>query len=122
MLDLRFVADNIDLVKAKLAQRNSSLDLEEIASLAADRKRTIQQAEALKADKNQVSSQIAALKRNKENADTLIAEMRGQGEKIKELDALLSDIEESWRRICIPFPICLTIACLTARMATTMSK
>ncbi|MDD4315886.1 MAG: serine--tRNA ligase [Clostridia bacterium] len=93
MLDLRFVADNIDLVKAKLAQRNSSLDLEEIASLAADRKRTIQQAEALKADKNQVSSQIAALKRNKENADTLIAEMRGQGEKIKELDALLSDIE-----------------------------
>lgn len=93
MLDLRFVADNIDLVQKKLSQRNSSLDLSEVAQLSADRRRTIQQVEALKAEKNQVSAQIAVLKRNKQDADELIAKMRAQGESIKELDTLLADIE-----------------------------
>jgi seryl-tRNA synthetase len=41
MLDLRFVCDNIDLVKDKLAKRNSKLDLAELTSLAAERRETI---------------------------------------------------------------------------------
>ncbi len=94
MLDLRFVADNIDLVQKKLTARNSSLDLSEVAELSAERRKTIQQVEALKAEKNQVSAQIAVLKRNKQNADELIEKMRAQGESIKELDTLLADIEE----------------------------
>jgi seryl-tRNA synthetase len=93
MLDLRFVADNIDLVQKKLTARNSSLDLSEVAELSAERRKTIQQVEALKAEKNQVSAQIAVLKRNKQNADELIEKMRAQGESIKELDTLLADIE-----------------------------
>lgn len=93
MLDLRFVADNIDVVQKKLSQRNSSLDLSEVAQLSADRRKTIQQVEALKAEKNQVSAQIAVLKRNKQDADELIAKMRAQGESIKELDTLLAEIE-----------------------------
>ncbi len=93
MLDLRFVADNIDLVQKKLSERNSSLNLSEVAQLSADRRRTIQQVEALKAEKNQVSAQIAVLKRNKKDANELIAKMRAQGESIKELDTLLADIE-----------------------------
>lgn len=93
MLDLRFVADNIELVQKKLAQRNSSVDLSEVAELSMQRRKTIQEVETLKANKNQVSSDIALMKRNKQNADNLIAEMRELGERIKELDTALTDIE-----------------------------
>ncbi len=93
MLDLRFVCDNIDLVKEKLAKRNSQLDLNEVAELAAERRANIRKVETLKAEKNQFSAKIAQMKRNKEDCDDLIAEMKGAGDEIKELDARLAEIE-----------------------------
>lgn len=93
MLDLRFVADNIELVQKMLEKRNSTIDLSEVKQLSLQRRKTIQQVESLKAKKNQVSSDIAVMKRNKQNADSLISSMRELGVKIKELDTLLDDIE-----------------------------
>lgn len=93
MLDLRFVCDNIDLVKEKLAKRNSQLDLTEVAELAAERRANIRRVESLKAEKNQFSAKIAQMKRNKEDCDDLIAEMKGAGDEIKVLDARLAEIE-----------------------------
>jgi seryl-tRNA synthetase len=81
MLDLRFVCDNIDLVKEKLAKRNSKLDLTEVIELAKERRATIKGVETLKAEKNQVSAQIADLKRNKQNADDLIRSMKAKGDE-----------------------------------------
>ena len=93
MLDLRFVCDNIDLVKEKLAKRNSNLDLTEVVELAAKRRATIRKTESLKAEKNQASAQIAVMKKNKQPCDDLIASMKEKGEEIKALDAELADIE-----------------------------
>lgn len=104
MLDLRFVADNIELVQNKLKQRNSSLDLSEVTELSLQRRKTIQEVENLKAMKNQVSSQIAQLKRNKQNADELILEMRSQGERIKELDVQLNEIESKLSELMYVIP------------------
>ncbi len=93
MLDLRFVCDNIDLVKEKLTKRNNQLDLTEVAVLAEQRRANIRKVESLKAEKNQFSAKIAQMKRNKEDCDDLIAEMKGAGEEIKVLDARLAEIE-----------------------------
>lgn len=95
MLDLRFVADNLDLVQEKLNQRGSSVDLSEIKSLAQKRREIIRESEGLKAEKNQVSAKIAEMKKNKQNADALISEMRSQGDRIKELDEELVKIEDA---------------------------
>ncbi len=93
MLDLRFVCDHIDLVKEKLAKRNSSLDISEVATLAEARRKVIRTSEALKAEKNRASESIAQMKRNKQPCDDLIAEMKAKGEEIKKLDAELTEIE-----------------------------
>lgn len=93
MLELRFVADNIDIVQEKLKLRNSALDLTEVKELAVRRRETIMAVEALKAEKNQVSAQIAVMKRNKEDAAELIEKMKGEGERIKDLDRELAEIE-----------------------------
>lgn len=104
MLDLRFVADNIDSVKQKLALRNSNADIEEIARLSLLRRQTIQNVEALKAERNQVSAQIAVMKRQKQDASELIFQMRQKGDKIKELDALLAETEEKLKQLMYTLP------------------
>ena len=104
MLDLKFVCENIDLVKEKLAKRNSKLDLTELVELAATRRATIKKTEALKAEKNQASAQIAVMKREKKPCDDLIASMKEKGEEIKKLDALLAETEEKLTEIMYVIP------------------
>ena len=104
MLDLRFVCDNIELVKEKLAKRNSNLDLTELVELAAKRRETIKKTESLKAEKNQASAQIAVMKRNKQPCDDLIAAMKEKGEEIKVLDAALTEIEAKLTEIMYVIP------------------
>ena len=104
MLDLRFVCDNIDLVKKKLQLRNSKLDLSELVSLADKRRSLIKDVEALKAQKNKVSAEIAVMKKNKTPCDDLIAEMRAQGEQIKVYETLLSATEEKLSVIMYTIP------------------
>lgn len=104
MLDLRFVCDNIDLVKKKLQLRNSKLDLSELVSLADKRRSLIKDVEALKAQKNKVSAEIAVMKKNKTPCDDLIAEMRAQGEQIKVYETDLSATEEKLSVIMYTIP------------------
>lgn len=104
MLDLRFVCDNIDLVKKKLQLRNSKLDLTELVSLADKRRSLIKDVEALKAQKNKVSAEIAVMKKNKTPCDDLIAEMRAQGEQIKVYETELSATEEKLSVIMYTIP------------------
>lgn len=104
MLDLKFVCDNIDLVKEKLAKRNSKLDLTEVINLANERRASIKGVEILKAEKNQVSAQIAVMKRNKENCDDLIAKMKAKGDEIKILDDRLIVIEDSLKELMLTIP------------------
>ncbi len=104
MLDLRFVCDNIDFVKEKLAKRNSQVDLSEVSALASERRAIIQKVEGLKAEKNQFSAKIAQLKRNKENCDDLIATMKGTGDEIKALDERLAEIEATLLELMYNIP------------------
>lgn len=104
MLDLRFVCDNIDLVKKKLQLRNSKLDLSELVSLADKRRSLIKDVEALKARKNKVSAEIAVMKKNKTPCDDLIAEMRALGEQIKAYETDLSATEEKLSVIMYTIP------------------
>ena len=104
MLDLRFVCDNIDLVKMRLQLRNSKLDLSELVSLADKRRSLIKDVEALKAQKNKVSAEIAVMKKNKTPCDDLIAEMRAQGEQIKAYETDLSATEEKLSVIMYTIP------------------
>ena len=104
MLDLRFVCDNIDLVKEKLAKRNSKVDVTEVAELADKRRGLIKKVESLKAEKNKVSADIAMMKRQKLDCEDLIVKMRGQGEEIKALDDELAEVEARLSELMYTIP------------------
>lgn len=104
MLDIKYIAENTELVKQRLAARNGEFEIERLTELYQTRNSIIIEVESLKADRNTVTKEIERLRKNKENADQMIADMRLGNEKIKKLDLQLSQIEEelSSRLLSIP--------------------
>jgi len=109
MLELRFIRENLDLVKEKCFRRGMAPTLID-AFAETDRKRLnlLAEVEGLKNKRNTVSDRISVLKRgtgeDKKKADPLILEMRETSQRIKELDSALSDIEHSLQEIVMAIP------------------
>lgn len=104
MLDIRYVCENLEQVKAALATRSGSYDPTPVYELDLQRRAILKEAEELKAARNKASDQIAVMKRNKENADELIALMKEEGEKIKALDAKLTEVEAQLKDAILAIP------------------
>ena len=105
MLELRFIRENIALVKENIKRRgiaNSNID----AFIDIDQKRREQlsEVESLRNKRKTVSQEIAALKKNKEEADHLVEEMRVVSSRIKDLEKSLSTIETELNEIVMETP------------------
>lgn len=109
MLELRFIRENLTLVKEKCLRRGmDTAVLDEFAALDRRRLTLLTEVEGLKNRRNTVSDRIAVLKRGsaeeKRQADPLIVEMRETNQRIKELDGELAGIEESLQKIVMTIP------------------
>lgn len=104
MLDLKFVRENLDVVKTMLKNRHNPLSLDEFEKLEKERREILGEVEALKNKRNTASKEISVMKKNGENADALVTEMREVGDKIKELDARLKDVETNLTDILLHIP------------------
>jgi seryl-tRNA synthetase len=93
MLDLKFIRENPDLVKAGIAKKNDASDIDKILSLDSQRREIIKKVEQLKAERNKVSAQIAQKKKAGEPADEAIAEMKKVGDEIARMDRDLKETE-----------------------------
>jgi len=104
MLDARFVRENIDVVKAALAKRNSDMDITEFLSLEEERLRLLRESEELRNKRNVVSEAIGKLKREKQDADHLVKEMKTVADRIREIDEILKGIEEKTNLFLLTIP------------------
>lgn len=109
MLELRFIRENLDLVKEKCLKRGMETGLiDDFADTDRKRLAILSEVEGLKNKRNTVSDQIATLKKgsedDKKKADPLIAEMRETSQKIKELDTELNGIAEKLNEIVMAIP------------------
>ncbi len=105
MLELRFIRENIGLVKEKMAYRNmDSTKLDHFVELDQLRRELLTEVERLRNKRKTVSRQIAGLKAQKEDAAALMADMRQVGGRIKDLDNRLSGVEEDLHQIVMEIP------------------
>ncbi len=104
MLDIKFIRQNPDLVKAALAKRNSKLDLSELLELDEKRRELIVKGDELKAKRNQASAEIGRAKKEGGDMQAAAAGMKEVSNAIKELDAELKAIEESMNDIVMGIP------------------
>ena len=104
MLDIKFVRDNLDVVKTMLKNRNNPLNLDGFTELEKKRREILSETEQLKTKRNTVSKQIGAMKKAGQDTAAISAEMREVGNKISELDGQLRDIETELRDILLHIP------------------
>jgi len=104
MLDLKFIRENLEVVKTKLSQRNLEIDLDRIIEIDQRRREIIQEVETLRNERNTVSEIIAASKKEKKDASGEISRMKEVSQKIKEVDARREEIEATLRDLLLRIP------------------
>ncbi len=104
MLDLRFVRENPEAVKAGLARRGMTFDLTEFLALDARRRTAQQEIETLRRRRNEVSEEIGRLKKAGQQAEDKVAEMRAVGDQIAALENSTRAVDESQRNILLTIP------------------
>jgi len=106
MLDIRFVRENLELVKEKLARRGLTVALDDFERLDAERREKIARADALRAERNRTSEEIGRLMRTGERAqaEALRARMREVGEEIKRLDAEIARLDAALEALLLSLP------------------
>lgn len=107
MLELRFIRENLELVREKSLLRGVDPTLlDRFATLDNQRLALLGEVEHLKNRRNTVSKEIGPLKQSGEHekAEPLIVEMREVGDRIKALDDDLGAIEASLNDIVLSIP------------------
>jgi seryl-tRNA synthetase len=105
MLELRFIRENLAVVRDKVKYRGmTDSRIEEFADVDQERLPLLARVEALRSRRNTVSREIAELKKNGTGAEHLVTEMRTVGDEIKDLTGRLAVIEEKLQEIVMSIP------------------
>ena len=104
MLDIKFIRENTDFVKASLKNKNNDSDIDNILDLDANRRKIISTVEELKAKKNIINKDISELRKNNEDISKLVNNMKEVSIQIKEFDSELSNINKKLKSKLLYIP------------------
>ena len=104
MLDMDFIRRNPDAVKQAIINKHEHADVDALLKLDEDRRSLMTQAEQLRSRRNEVSKNIPQLKKRGEDVAALMDEMRGIGDKIKEFEARMAELEPQISAILLRVP------------------
>src|SRR3989338_1862 len=96
MLDIKFIRENIDLVKQNCQNRHINVDFDRLLAVDQDRRERLKNIENRRALRKQTS-------KGKPSEED-IAKMRGVGEEIKQLENQLTEIETEYSRLLLKIP------------------
>src|SRR3989304_1208499 len=106
MLDLNFLADNLELVSSRLRDRGLSVDLSEVATRNAERKRLQTEISQMRHDHQNESQEIGPLMKEKkqEEVDSLRGRLGEASDAIREKEKRQAEVEELLRQIALTLP------------------
>jgi len=104
MLDIKFLRQNVDFVKSKIAERGQDIDLNAFVDMDAKRRDILQEVESLRNERNAVSKQVGERKKRKEDAQDLIDRMGTVSARIRELEDELKKTEENLHNLLLTIP------------------
>src|SRR5215467_8735008 len=104
MLDLKFLRENLDGVKARLAARGGSIDWDRFAALDKERREALAESERLKERKNRLSGEIGKLKKSGGDAAPLMKEVEEVSAAIRDSEGPLAEIEARFETFMLTLP------------------
>ncbi len=93
MLELNFIRENKDRIRAALKIRAPKLDLDAFLALDAERRTLSQELDALRAQKNQANDKISVLLKEKQDITAVKEAMKSISQKIGEFESKVGEIE-----------------------------
>ena len=107
MLDLKFIRENPDLIRAKLAQRGGAYDLDSLLKLDTERRRLVTEIERLRREKNSISERVRDLKTDvgvANEAQEMMAKSREISSALKECEDRLQALEQELEQLLLLIP------------------
>ncbi len=104
MLDIKFIRENADLVKASLKNRNLKLDLDSLIKLDDDRRGILSKLEVLRAQRNKANDEISILLKEKKDAKDKINSMKAVSGEISQFEGQLKEVEAQLDKILLTIP------------------
>jgi seryl-tRNA synthetase len=104
MLDIRFIRENTDAVKAAMANRNAEVDLDAVLALDTRRRAIVAEAEELKAERNRISKSIGQMIKEGQDPEEVKASVRAMGDQIAAFDEELRDTDAELRNQLLFIP------------------
>ncbi len=102
MLDIHFIRENADLVKAGAAKKRLEVDIDRLLQVDDERKSLRQQMDDRKAEQNRMSDRIRLAKDDERNQ--LIESMRHVKEGAAELETKYAGVMEEWQKLMLTVP------------------
>jgi seryl-tRNA synthetase len=104
MLDIKFIRENLEVVKKSIKDRGLKLDLDVLIKIDDSRRKTLGELEALRAEKNKANNEITALLKEKKDAQKKIASMKEIADKIDHLEDYLKESEKELDKMLLIVP------------------
>ncbi|MFH1996937.1 MAG: serine--tRNA ligase, partial [Candidatus Omnitrophota bacterium] len=105
MLDIKFIRQNTDLVKASLKNRGAKdIDIDELLQLDEEHRRSLLEVQELRHKHNTTNEDIAALLKEKKNAKEIIGKMKMLSQEIAVLDDEVGQISKNMANILSTIP------------------
>lgn len=104
MLDIKYLRQNIEIVRKKMDERGQTIDFDRFLEVDAKRRDILQSVETLRNERNDASKAIGELKKKKQDASELIEKMSQVSVKIKEYDETLNVTEEELNAFVLTVP------------------
>ena len=105
MLDIRLIRENPELVRAAIKRRGGDdAPLDALLRADEERRALLLQVEGLRADRNRVSEEIGTIKKAGGDAAEMVTEMRKVGDRIKELEGSLREVEAEQEKVALELP------------------
>jgi seryl-tRNA synthetase len=102
MLDIHFIRENADLVKAGAAKKKVEVDIDRLLQVDDERKSLRQQMDERKAEQNRMSGTIQ--RADGVEKDKLIEQMRHVKDGYTEFEAKFNELTEEWTKLLLAIP------------------
>ena len=104
MLDIKFIRENVDLVRKGLEAKRAAGRLDEVLSLDEERRKVIVKVDELRAKKNAANDEITKILKDKKDPKEAIAAMKSVAREIDALEVPLKEIEDKITQILLYVP------------------
>ncbi|HWA07898.1 MAG TPA: serine--tRNA ligase [Opitutaceae bacterium] len=104
MLDPKLIRETPDLVRAAIAKKHLSVDLDAVLALDRAWRGQLQEVEALRGTQKAANNAMAALPKGSPEFQAKVTEMKQVSAQLREREAGLKELEEKWHQAMLTLP------------------